>query len=158
MRASISVFVLLAFGFLSAGSLPRLDAHALFGTRAFVGAPHSEAISMPVEAGGTTAASDLKLGSDCRGWIDATAPALRIDFQQSDDVDLEIHVDASEKNALIINGSDGRWHCAPSNSEHQSAIRLLKPNTGQIDVWVGVFQEARAATTVTVRVPAQAQP
>lgn len=158
MRASIYVLPLLLIGSLSMASLPRLDADALFGTRAFVGAPHSEAISMPVEAGGETAASELSLVEGCRGWIDASAPSLRIDFQQSGAENIELQVDATQRNALIVNSSDGRWYCATSNAEHQSLLRLLAPNTGQIDIWVGIFQEGKASTSVTVRVANPAHP
>lgn len=150
MRAFFLLPSILCAALLTSGSLPRLDAEASFGTRAFVAAPTSIALQMPVQAGGDVAASELGLGSDCRGFIQGAAPSVRIDFQQADAFDLWLSVVADARHSLVVNSSDGQWYCAQSSTDHRSYIRLAHPNSGQIDIWVGAFSERFVPAVVTI--------
>ena len=115
-------------------------------------APGVEAIELPVEAGGEAIASELSLGSDCRGYITGDAPSVRIDLQQSGATGVILELQSNAQNALIINASDGRWYCARSNGQHRSRVELPNPNTGQMDIWTASFSEALLPSTLRVQV------
>lgn len=128
----------------------RFDALPRFGSHALRATPAGRELDLPVEAGGDTSTSDLRLAAACRGYIDAAAPTLRIDYLQHGAGDVVFEVQSDARTALIINGSDGVWYCAQPDPEGRTALRLADPNSGQIDVWLAASTVKKQAARLRI--------
>lgn len=131
---------------------PRFDQAATNGRHHLAGEVDAAPLRIAVRAGGKLVASDLQLGEACRGYISADSTNVRVEFEQSEDASIEIELESTQRNSLIVNGPDGRWHCALSDDDHKSTLRIDATNSGQIDIWAGSFNDTRRdAATLTVR-------
>lgn len=131
---------------------PRFDREAEAGEHPLVGDVDAEPLSLSVQAGGELVASELRLGKDCRGYMAKASTNVRVYFEQPEDASIEITLESEHRNALIVNGTDGEWHCVRSSSDHKSVLNLEAPNKGQLDIWAANFSEGRLdPATLTVR-------
>lgn len=131
---------------------PRFDQTPLEGTHHLVADAASEPLRIDVKTGGGLSVSGLTLGANCRGFISRKSANVRVQFKQTGNASVELELEDKKPNALIVNGPDGRWHCARSGRDHKSTLRIDAANSGQIDIWAGGFNETRRdAATLTVR-------
>lgn len=131
---------------------PRFDQEATSGEHLLVGDVDATPLTLTVEAGGELIASELKLGDHCRGYISKASTNVRVYFEQPDNASIEIVLESAHRNALIINGTDGQWHCAQSDKDHKTVVRLDALTQGQIDIWAANFSETRRdEATLTIR-------
>lgn len=131
---------------------PRFDQDTASGEHLLVGDVDATPLTLRVEAGGDLIASELKLGGDCRGYMSKASTNVRVYFEQPENASVEIALQSAHRNALIINGTDGQWHCAQSDKGHRAIVRLDAPNQGQIDIWAANFSETRRdEATLTIR-------
>lgn len=131
---------------------PRFDREGLEGEHPLVGDVDAEPLSLTVQAGGELVASELRLGKSCRGYMSKESTNVRVYFEQPEHASIEITLESEHRNALIVNGPDGAWHCVRSSSDRKSVLVLDAPNKGQIDIWAANFSEDRRdAATLTVR-------
>ena len=97
-----------------------------------------------VQAGGSTNARTLNLGSGCVGYIATSQPDVRVNYEAGRYDTLSFHVTSNVDTTLIINGPNGQWHC---NDDFDGSVnpRVLfnPPGSGQYDIWVGTYQEGR---------------
>lgn len=129
---------------------PRFDQTPLDGTHRL--AAEAETLRIDLKAGGKLAASDLQLGEDCRGYISRRSANVRVQFEQSENASVELELRGQQPNALIVNGPGGQWHCARSERDHTSTLRLDAATSGQIDIWAASFRGSRQDTvTLSVR-------
>ena len=97
-----------------------------------------------LQAGGSTNARTLNLGSDCVGHIAVSQPDVRVNYRAGSFNTLSFYVTSQVDTTLIINGPDGRWYC---NDDFEGSVnpRVLfsPPRSGQYDIWVGTYHEGR---------------
>ncbi len=92
--------------------------------------------------GGTTNASNLDLGNDCVGFINASNPDVRVNYQAGDFSFLSFNVVGGGDTTLLINGPDGGWYCNDDFDGSVSPTVMFEPaRSGQYDIWVGTFGE-----------------
>lgn len=115
----------------------RFDALARFGSHVLRATPSARELQIALQAGGETATRDLRMADACRGYIDPAAPTVRIDYVQHGQGDVVFEVQSDAPTMLVVNGSDGVWYCAQPDPDGRTVMRLSRPNSGQIDLWVG---------------------
>ncbi len=97
-----------------------------------------------LQAGGSTNARTLNLGSGCVGYIATSQPDVRVRYVPGRYDTLSFHVTSNVDTTLIINGPNGQWYC---NDDFDGSLnpRVLfnPPRSGQYDIWVGTYQEGR---------------
>lgn len=93
-----------------------------------------------VTAGGGIRAD--RLGPDCTGTI-ANAPDLRLHYTAGN-LPLYIFAQSAADVTLVVNLPDGTWVCNDDHVGTDPGIVLLRPQSGQYDIWVGVFGGGRA--------------
>lgn len=97
-----------------------------------------------VQAGGSTNARTLNLGSGCVGYIAVSQPDVRVRYEAGSFNTLSFHVTSDVDTTLIINGPHGQWYC---NDDFDGSVnpRVLfsPPRSGQYDIWVGTYREGR---------------
>ncbi len=97
-----------------------------------------------VQAGGSTNARTLNLGSGCVGYIAVSQPDVRVRYEAGRYDTLSFHVTSNVDTTLIINGPHGQWYC---NDDFDGSVnpRVLfsPPRSGQYDIWVGTYREGR---------------
>lgn len=80
----------------------------------------------------------LPVAAQCTGFIDDTAPTLRILYQipRTHEIDHQLLVETEHANtvALLINGPDGSWHCVTQQDARTQWLQH-RPIRGQIDIW-----------------------
>lgn len=94
--------------------------------------------------GGMTEADDN--GADCKGYISADRPDLKVNFTSPTDV-LSFFFISDTDTTLIINDPNGDWRCnddAPFIGNNAPGIVFENPSAGTYDVWVGVYGEPGA--------------
>jgi len=133
-------------------TVPRFDQEATDGELPLIGDVDAAPLSLVVQAGGELVASELKLGDHCRGYISKASTNVRVYFEQAENAAIEITLESNRKNGLVINSADGQWHCAQSDDQHRSVVRIDAPTKGQIDIWAANFDaQRRDDATLTVR-------
>lgn len=80
----------------------------------------------------------VNLGVRCEGFIDSSAPLLRLLYTRPTLAEARARVVVQAQSegvqALLVNSSNGRWYCVrPENGV--LAWSIDDPNSGQIDVW-----------------------
>ncbi len=106
-----------------------------------------------VIAGGSTAAADI-LDSPCTGYVATVGPDVQLDYSGSSKV-LNIYVNGSVDTTLIINATDGSWHCNDdygSGSGTNPGIEFSPASTGIYDIWVGAYYESGTGTSVELKI------
>ncbi len=90
------------------------------------------------------------LGAGCVGSVDA-APHVRIQYEAGSVFPLNIFAISEEEDlTLIVNDPDGSWLCSDDYSDEHPAVLIEVPESGQYDIWVGVYGGGAAAATLYV--------
>jgi len=97
---------------------------------------------IPLIAGGDIDASSL--GDMCVGYI-ANAPDFRVNYTAGADFPLIISAVSEADTTLVINAADGSWHCNDDTDGLNPAVAFTTPDSGQYDIWVGVYDAAGTA-------------
>ncbi|GAA4825406.1 peptidase S1 [Sphingosinicella ginsenosidimutans] len=102
-------------------------------------APDPQTIDL--QSGGDIDASSIS--SSCRGFI-ANAPDVRVRYTRGR-YPLIISVDSNADTTLVVNAPDGRWYCDDDSGERglNPMVRFNNPQSGQYDIWVGTYGNAR---------------
>jgi len=121
----------------NAGALDPTFGEASFGTSST-----RTLQSIDIVAGGAIQADEAigidENGNACEGMI-ASAPDFRVQYS-SDRAPLIFLARGREDLTLAIRAPDGKWYCDDDGAGgHDSLITLAEPQSGQYDVWVGVF-------------------
>jgi serine protease Do/protease YdgD len=88
-----------------------------------------------VTAGGRISAD--RLGANCTGTI-ADAPDLRVNYTAGN-FPLYIFAQSRADTTLVVNLPDGTWICNDDFDGLNPGIVMNRPQSGQYDIWVGVF-------------------
>lgn len=97
--------------------------------------------TIELQSGGDIDASSIS--SSCRGFI-ANAPDVRVRYTRGR-YPLIISVDSNADTTLVVNAPDGRWYCDDDSGERglNPMVRFNNPQSGQYDIWVGTYGNAR---------------
>lgn len=119
-----------------------LGANPLYGTVDLTAGFTPDPYSVDVMPGGSTNAANLNLGSDCVGFINASNPDVRVNYQAGRFGLLSFSVTGGGDTTLLINGPDGNWYCNDDFGESVSPKVIFEPaQSGEYDIWVGTFGE-----------------
>lgn len=100
-----------------------------------------------IVAGGDMDASAI--GGECVGYI-ASAPDYRLIYRAGEHP-LTIEAEGEEDLTLVVSGPDGGWHCDDDSAGYTDPrIRFRNPQSGQYDIWIGVFDGGTAASILSV--------
>ncbi|MGM0455858.1 MAG: hypothetical protein ACQERW_06790, partial [Cyanobacteriota bacterium] len=120
-----------------------VGANPLYGTVNLTVGFTPDPYPVDVMPGGSTNASNLDLGSDCVGFINASNPDVRVNYEAGNSSFLSFNVTGGGDTTLLINGPDGNWYC---NDDFDGAVSprvMFQPAlSGQYDIWVGTFGES----------------
>ncbi|MBN8552822.1 MAG: peptidase S1 [Caulobacterales bacterium] len=97
---------------------------------------------IPLIAGGDIDASGL--GETCNGFI-SNPPDFRVNYEAGTDFPLIISAVSDADTTLVVNGADGSWHCNDDHDGLNPAVTFTSPQSGQYDIWVGIYGEATTA-------------
>ena len=125
-----------------------LGAEPRYGTLSLSSGFTDDPRTVNLQAGGSTSVGDL--GAGCAGSAD-TAPHVRIQYEAGTVFPLNLYAvsDAADL-TLIVNLPDGSWMCSDDYSDEHPAILIETPESGQYDIWVGVYSGGSAAGTLYV--------
>ncbi|KPQ40811.1 MAG: hypothetical protein HLUCCO16_00340 [Phormidium sp. OSCR] len=119
-----------------------LGANPLYGTIDLTAGFTPDPYPVDVMPGGSTNASNLDLGSDCVGFINASNPDVRVNYQAGNFSFLSFAVSGGGDTTLLINGPDGNWYCNDDFAGSVSPKVMFEPaQSGEYDIWVGTFGE-----------------
>lgn len=107
-----------------------------FGTHNLQAGFAPDPYMMDVRAGGTIEAS--RLGNNCTGTI-ANAPDVRVNYTAGN-FPLYIFGRSRADTTLVVNLPNGNWICNDDFEELNPGIVLNRPESGQYDIWLGVFE------------------
>lgn len=112
-----------------------------YGTIDLSGGFSPDPFTQWVAAGGADAVPDL--GPGCRGYVNATAPDLDLDFEAGS-LPLNIYVRSDTDVTLIVNQPDGSWICSDDADGSNPHIRLERPQSGTYNIWIGTYAPSSA--------------
>ena len=126
---------------LIAQSFPDTSANPLYGTANLSNGFSPNPYSIGIAAGGSVNSRDLNLGTYCTGYITASQPDFRVNYQPDifNQSTLIFAADSSTDTTLLINDPNGSWHCADDTDGLNPRVNFSSPQSGQYDVWVGVI-------------------
>ena len=78
--------------------------------------------------------------SGCNGFILASAPDLRVNYESSE-LPVSFYVTSDVDTTLVISLPDGEWACDDDTNERDPAVTLQSPESGQYDIWVGTYNQ-----------------
>jgi len=110
-----------------------------FGTFAitpgFLPDPHAQR----VVSGGNLSVSSMGFGGSCRGHVTAQPDYIMMLTNVSQF--LRVYVQSGADTTLLINASDGSWHCNDdSYGGLNPTVDFSMAQPGQYDIWVGSYQ------------------
>jgi hypothetical protein len=126
-----------------------LDTHGApnFGQRDLAPGFLPDPVTVNVTAGGSLSASDMNLGTGCRGYVSAR-PDYSIHLSAADSF-LRIYVTSEQDTTLVVSDSAGHWFCNDDSSFGLNPmVDLTNASPGVINVWVGSYHEGATAPGV----------
>lgn len=96
--------------------------------------------------GGRNQVADYIEGEQCRGFV-AEAPDFSV-FLSDSFTEIWFAVHSPADMTLLVNGSDGSWHCSDDYLGVNPGIGLPFPLAGLYDVWLGSAVEGNYAAVV----------
>lgn len=100
-----------------------------------------------VFAGGADAVPSL--GSECRGYVNASAPDVDLNFQAGG-MPLNIYVSADTDVTLVINRPDGSWICSDDVDGSDPRVVMQKPQSGNYNIWIGTYSPSTGTLPASV--------
>lgn len=120
------------------GGAPDVMANPLFGTLNLSGGFTPDPATVQVQAGGSNSADGL--GPNCTGYINNTAPDVRLNFQAGQ-LPLYIYVQSQADTTLVVNLPNGQWLCNDDAQGLNPGLTVQPAMSGQYDIWVGTYQQ-----------------
>jgi hypothetical protein len=118
-----------------------------FGVRNVTPGFTPDPMNVNVTSGGSIDASGANLAPGCTGWV-TSQPDFRINLTAADDF-LRIYATGGGDTTLIINRANGSWACNDdSYGGTNPSVDLRNEGAGQIDVWVGSYQNGQQVRAV----------
>lgn len=96
-----------------------------------------------VRAGGRDAVPS-SLGSGCRGYVNAAAPDVDLNYSAGG-YPLNIYARSSSDVTLIINQPDGSWICNDDANGTNPHVRIEKPMSGNYNIWIGTYSQSSSS-------------
>ena len=125
-----------------------LGAEPRYGTLSLSSGFTDDPRTVNLQAGGSLTVGDL--GAGCVGSVDAE-PHVRIQYEAGTVLPLNLYATSDvEDLTLIVNLPDGSWTCSDDYSDEHPAVLVETPESGQYDVWVGVYGGGSGAGTLYV--------
>lgn len=141
LAASLAVPALAQSGSLNTHGTPN------FGARSVTPGFTPDPMNVNVTSGGGIDASQAHLAGGCTGWV-TSQPDFRINLTAADDF-LRVYATGGGDTTLIINRANGSWICNDdSYGGTNPSIDLRNEGAGQIDVWVGSYQNGEQVHAV----------
>jgi hypothetical protein len=106
--------------------------------------PDPEQINL--RAGGTIRAADA-VSSQCRGYIEY-APTVQLTYNGNGP--LHLYTYGSTDTTLVVNGPDGRWHCADDTIGTDAGLSFTSGARGVYDIYVGTYGSTPGNTTLRI--------
>ena len=119
-----------------------LFADPLYGTLTLSGGFTPDPASVQVQAGGPDSATPL--GPGCEGYINNSAPDVRLEFQPGERP-LFLYVEAETDTTLAVNLPNGQWVCNDDSQGLNPGLVVQPAMPGQYDIWVGTFEQIGTA-------------
>ncbi len=101
-----------------------------------------------VEAGGEREANAIR--PECAGWIDFSRPDVDLNYTAGQ-YPLVISAVSTVDTTIVVNDSEGNWHCNDDFDGLNPGVVFRQPRTGNYNIWVGTFERGRPQPA-TVRV------
>lgn len=101
-----------------------------------------------VEAGGEREATAIR--PECAGWIDFSRPDVDLNYTAGQ-YPLIISAVSTVDTTIVVNDSEGNWHCNDDFEGLNPGIVFRTPRSGNYNIWVGTFERGRPQSA-TVRV------
>lgn len=102
--------------------------------------------SIQITGGGRNQAARYIANEDCRGYL-AEAPDFSITLDETFD-EISFAVFSPAQMTLVVNASDGSWHCSDGREGKKPAVYFSFPPAGQYDLWVGSAAEGNYAAAI----------
>ncbi len=103
-------------------------------------------VSVNVVSGGVFNARTMGLPSGCIGWVTRT-PDYIVRFTGYTQR-LRFYVQSGADTTLVINSSNGTWHCNDDAVGRNPIVDIIGAQAGQYDVWVGSYRQGERATAI----------
>lgn len=84
------------------------------------------------------------LGSYCRGYVNAAAPDVDVNYSAGG-YPLNIYARSSSDVTLIINQPDGSWICNDDANGTNPHVRIEKPMSGNYNIWIGTYRQSTSS-------------
>jgi len=102
--------------------------------------------TIQITGGGRNQAADFIADERCRGYI-SEAPDFSIYLSESfDKIWFAVYSPAAM--TLVMNASDGSWHCSADHQGANPGIAFSFPPAGHYDIWVGSADEGNYAAAI----------
>lgn len=147
MSPRAGLFVVATVGVFALCGVARAQDYSLapsYGAANLVSGFDPDPYIVAVQAGG--AINAVELGAACAGFI-ADAPDFRLGYAAGAGLPLILSVDSTTDTMLVVNAPDGHWYCDNDGGETggNPMVRFSAPQSGQYDVWVGVYASGPAS-------------
>ena len=139
-------------GLLAAGALvaaPNFANDPLYGTVELAGGFMPDPHTVQVTAGGPDNVREMGIGATCVGYISASQPDVRLNFQAGS-LPLTIKAASNADTTIVINAPDGSWHCNDDFEGLNPGVRFQPALSGQYDIWVGTYSQGTAPAQVLI--------
>ena len=113
-------------------------ADPLYGTLTLSGGFAPDPATVQVQAGGADSATPL--GPGCVGYINNSAPDVRLEFQAGQRP-LFISVESQSDTTLAVNLPNGQWVCNDDSQGLNPGLVVQPAMSGQYDIWVGTYEQ-----------------
>ena len=123
----------------SSGSLD-YSADSNFGSVSLAAGFWPDPHTVSITSGGNVDLSEAVPGEDCAGYATSN-PDFKLRWEQDDPGLLKIWVESNEDTTLVINDSNGNWHCDDdSYGDLNPVVELNAAGDGRFDIWVGSYE------------------
>lgn len=102
--------------------------------------------TVQIVGGGRNQAADFIADERCRGYI-SEAPDFSIALDESFD-EISFALFSPADMVLVVNASDGSWHCSDGREGAKPAIKFSFPPAGRYAFWIGSAAEGNYAAAI----------
>lgn len=118
-----------------------LDAEPQFGSLSLASGFSPDPSLREFVPGGNDSARELP--PECVGYINASQPDFRLNFQAGSD-SLGVLVNSSADTTLLVSDPAGNWHCnddAIFLADTNPGVQIAEPLSGDYHIWVGTYEQ-----------------